>query len=71
MWRRRARGLADGEVLGAAAGADEHQVGEVDDADDQEEDAAGLKQKQRGADGADMVGVKAATVVWKPASLMS
>ncbi|OQB88113.1 MAG: hypothetical protein BWX86_02721 [Verrucomicrobia bacterium ADurb.Bin122] len=58
MAAARSEGLAHGEVLGAAAGADQQKIGEVDGADDHQQEAAGLKQEDGGADRAHVVGVE-------------
>ena len=47
--------LPHGELLDAAAGADQQQVHQVDGADQQQEQGAGLHQQQRGADRCDVV----------------
>ena len=46
MAAARPEGLAHGEILHAPTGADEQQVGEINRADDEQEQAAGLEQEE-------------------------
>src|SRR5258708_6381454 len=59
-------GLADGELLGAAAGADQEKVDEVDAADEEQKQHAALQQQEDRSDVAHMVLVQGTDQRMKP-----
>jgi hypothetical protein len=53
-----AEGLAHGNLLHASAGANQEQVGQIDDADKEQREDTPLQQKQSGADGGDVISMQ-------------
>ena len=59
----RAQRLPDRQFPGASTGPDEEQIHEIHSADEEQEEHAGLHQKQRGADRLHVIGISGATTV--------